>query len=542
MKIINLLFALFLFSTIISAQEITLVQFATGFSAPVDIVNAGDERLFIVERFGKIKIIDGAGTTLTTPFLDVSGQLNTSPNERGLLGLVFHPDYANNGYFYVNYTKSNGDTRISRFSVDAANPNLADPSSEMMVMEIDQPEWNHNGGNLMFGPDGYLYIGTGDGGGGGDPGNRAQNPQNLLGKMLRIDIDNGLPYTIPSDNPFIEDENILDEIWAIGLRNPWRYSFDRETGDLWIADVGQGLWEEINFEPANSGGGFNYGWRCYEGDATYNTSGCGNASDYMAPILDYSHSNGTSNPHCSVTGGFVYRGCDYPDLLGHYIYADYCTGRFWSIISDGAGGWNDQEVGSFLGYDISSFGEDVNGELYVARLTNGRIYKVNSTNAVSIDIQPGGAVNTLEGPSGYDSYQWYFEGELIVGATSEILDILNTGTGEYTLEVTTSNGCTYTSEVFYGALSLEDLDSFESFSISPNPFSGELTLSMEVNTSTDVTIQVVDLTGKVLFSKETTLFGTTTETLQLSNLSTGVYFVHLKTDEGTITRKVVKEK
>ncbi|MFT5166269.1 MAG: glucose/arabinose dehydrogenase [Saprospiraceae bacterium] len=538
MKIIKLLFALFLFSSTVSAQEITLVQFATGFTAPVHIVNAGDERLFIVERFGKIKIIDEAGATLATPFLDISSQVNTNPNERGLLGLVFHPDYTNNGYFYVNYTRNDGDTRISRFSVDATDSNIADQSSETIIMEIAQPFWNHDGGNLVFGPDGYLYIGTGDGGDGGDPGNRAQNPQNLLGKMLRIDVDNGTPYGIPADNPFVNDVNTLDEIWAIGLRNPWRYSFDRETGDLWIGDVGQGQWEEIDFEPANSGGGFNYGWRCYEGNANYNTSGCGSASDYMAPILDYNHSGFT---HCSVTGGFVYRGCDNPDLKGHYIYADYCSGRFWSIVSDGAGGWNDQQVGSFPGYDISTFGEDVNGELYTARLTNGRIYKINSTNTVSIDIQPGVASNTLEGPSGYDTYQWFYEEQAIGGATADTLDITSTGTGNYMLVVTTANGCTYTSEVFFGVLGLEDLASFEAFSVNPNPFTDELTLSMEVNSSTEVSIQVVDITGKIIFSKEATLVGTTKETLQLSDLSTGVYFIHLKTTEGTITRKVVKE-
>ncbi len=534
MKFFKLLFALLLTSSSLFAQELELVQFATGFSQPTDITNAGDDRMFIVERAGRIKVIVDWGTTLGTPFLNITSQVSDDPNERGLLGLEFHPDYANNGYFYVNYTKGNGDTRISRFSVSATDPNIADASSELVILEIPQPFWNHNAGDLEFGPDGYLYIGTGDGGNGGDPGNRSQDPQNLLGKMLRIDVDNGTPYSIPADNPFVNDDSTLDEIWAIGLRNPWRYSFDSQTGDLWIGDVGQQVWEEINFEEANSGGGFNYGWRCYEGDAAYNTNGCQDASNYKGPVIDYSHGGFT---HCSVTGGFVYRGCDNPDLIGHYIYADYCSGRFWSIVSDGAGGWTDQEVGSFNGYDISTFGEDVNGELYTARLTQGRIYKVNSTNAVSVDVAQ--TDNTLSGPTGFDSYQWYLNGNEIAGATTTTYEI--TENGAYTLVVGTTNGCSYTSEEFSGIVGIEDLESFESFTVNPNPFSDVLALTIEVNTSTEVTIQVLDITGKVMLSKAQTLLGTSTESLKLGDAPSGVYFVYIKTNEGTLVEKVVKE-
>ena len=531
MKIIKLLFVLLLMSTILPAQEIKLMQIASGFSQPVDIKNAGDERLFIVERAGRIKIIDTDGTILPTSFLDIVSQASDDPNERGLLGLEFHPDYANNGYFYVNYTKNNGDTRISRFSVDPANPNLADPNSELTILEIAQPFWNHNAGGLEFGPDGYLYIGTGDGGSGGDPGNRAQNPQNLLGKMLRIDVDNGTPYAIPPDNPFVSDENTLDEIWAIGLRNPWRYSFDRETGDFWIGDVGQNALEEIDFEPANSGGGFNYGWRCYEGDATYNTSGCGNASDYRAPLLDYSHNGMT---HCSVTGGFVYRGCEAPGIIGHYVYADYCSGRFWSIVPDDTGGWNDQEIGNLGGYDISTFGEDVNGELYAARLTQGRIYKIG----VKVEIEQTDSV-TLSGPGGYANYQWYLDGIPIENSNASSIEFSESG--NYTIEVSSANGCSQTSDIFIATVAIEDLQSFESFTVNPNPFSKELILSMEVNTSTDVTIQVLDVAGKILQSKSATVAGTSTETLNLQTLASGIYFINLVTEEGTVTRKVVKD-
>jgi len=536
MKFIKILFVLLLFSFSGFGQQLELEQIAGGFSRPVDITHAGDARLFIVERDGRIKIIDENGSTLGTSFLDIRNQVlsgSSNQSERGLLGLAFHPDYATNGQFFINYINNSGNTIVSKFQVSTADPNVADASSEEVIMNIDQPFGNHNGGCLKFGPDGYLYIGMGDGGSANDPGNRSQNPQNLLGKMLRIDIDNGTPYGIPADNPFVGDASVLDEIWAIGLRNPWRYSFDRETGDFWIGDVGQGQWEEIDYEPANSTGGFNYGWRCYEGDATFNTSGCEDAANYRAPLLDYNHNGFT---HCSVTGGFVYRGCDNPDLYGHYIYADYCSGQFWSIVSDGAGGWNDQAVGS-LGGDVSTFGEDIDGELYTAGLSGGIIYKVNSANAFSIDVEQ--TDNTLTGPAGYDTYQWSLEGMAIAGATAETYEI--TENGAYTLEVSTASGCTYTSEAFTGVVGIEDLESFDAFSVNPNPFTETLSVNMEVNAATDVTIEVMDINGKLLHSKVTTVNGSATEVLNLNNLSAGVYFVHLKTEEGTLVQKVVKE-
>ena len=261
--------------------------------------------------------------------------------KRGLLGLAFHPDYENNGYFYLNYTGSGGDTRVSRFSV-SSDPDVADANSEVVLFIQDQPEANHNGGNLEFGPDGYLYIGLGDGGGFDDLDNNAQDTSQLLGKMLRIDVDNGNPYGIPDDNPFIGPDGIPDEIWAIGLRNPWRYSFDALTGDLWIADVGQNIWEEINKQPASSAGGENYGWRCYEGDVSFNTSGCAPIENYVFPVYDYSHANN----NCSVTGGFVYRGNEMPEHYGKYFFCDYCSGTFWTLTEDGGNYYGRRSVAS----------------------------------------------------------------------------------------------------------------------------------------------------------------------------------------------------
>ncbi len=371
-------FIICLFSVVIlqAQPQIELEVMTSGFDRPVDISNAGDERLFITEQDGTIRIIDGNGTTLTTPFLDIDGQVDSGGNEEGLLGLAFDPDYATNGYFYVNYTATGGGaTRISRFST-SLNPDIADPNSEIILFTIGQPYNNHNAGDLEFGPDGYLYFGLGDGGSGGDPGNRSQDPQEHLGKMLRIDVSgpsSGLNYTIPADNPFVGDASTLDEIWALGLRNPWRFSFDRLTGDMWIADVGQDDWEEIDFQPASSTGGENYGWRCYEGFDPFITNGCPPQSSMVDPVHAYANNFSTG---CSVTGGFVYRGSQQPGMYGYYIYADYCTGRFWSIAPDGFGGWSNVGAGNHDNYEFSSFGEDKDGELFVAGLSNGNIYRI----------------------------------------------------------------------------------------------------------------------------------------------------------------------
>ncbi|MAE07394.1 MAG: cadherin [Bacteroidetes bacterium] len=369
-----LILTLIVFINTSFGQQVYLNLFATGFSDPVDIANAGDSRLFIVEQAGKIKIIDEGGNVNPVPFLDITS-IVIDGGERGLLGLAFHPDYINNGYFYINYTSQStgGDTQISRFKVSSGNPDIAEPGSELHILTIAQPFGNHNGGDLDFGPDGYLYIGMGDGGSGGDPGNRAQNPLEMLGKMLRIDIDNGSPYSIPATNPFVGDPTTLDEIWALGLRNPWRFSFDSQTGDMWIADVGQNAWEEIDFQSATSSGGENYGWRCYEGSHPFNTSGCPPASAFVFPIYEYSQSGSPGG--CSVTGGVVYRGSQYPALDGHYFLSDYCGGWIMTIYYNGIS-WVTINHGTWSGEGFSTFGEDVTGEVYVAGLFTGKIWKI----------------------------------------------------------------------------------------------------------------------------------------------------------------------
>ena len=360
------------------SQTIELEDFADGFSSPLALKNAGDERLFVVEQGGVIKIVDLNGTVNTTPFLDIQSIVNAG-GERGLLGLAFHPEYQANGRFFVHYSNSSGDTQISEFSVSTSNPDIADPNSEVMLLTVSQPFSNHNGGTIAIGPqDGYLYIGLGDGGGGGDTNNNAQNPTLLIGKLLRIDIDTqsgGNNYGIPSDNPFIGDPNTRDEIWATGLRNPFRFTMDPETNSIWIGDVGQNAREEVN-KASLSQAGLNYGWRCYEGNAPYNTSGCPDESELTFPVFDYSWNGGGS-----VIGGYVYRGDLYADLQDVYVFGDI-DGMISTLDIDD----NYINQGQFPGTWVA-FGQDINKELYSVNL-GGSIFKI-AGGVLSVDENQG---------------------------------------------------------------------------------------------------------------------------------------------------------
>ncbi len=364
--------------------QIDLVPVADGLTDPVHIANTGDgsNRLFVVEQAGLVRVIE-QGTVLPTSFLDIVERVECC-GERGLLSVAFPPDYATKGYFYVDYTRTpDGATVVSRFRV-TDDPNVADAGSEEILLVIEQPYGNHNGGQLLFGPDGYLYVFTGDGGSGGDPENRAQNLTTLLGKILRIDVEStppaGQTYGIPADNPFVGEPEARPEIWAYGLRNPWRNSFDRATGDLYIGDVGQNQFEEISLQPAASTGGENYGWRCKEAFAAFNTDGCGERP-LVDPIVAYDH----SQRDVSVTGGVVYRGERFPAMQGIYFYGDYVSGRMWGLrnptdpqqrenvlLVDRRG----SSAGTIL---ISSFGEDEDGNLYLTDYANGRLFEVVDT-------------------------------------------------------------------------------------------------------------------------------------------------------------------
>lgn len=344
-------------------------EVVSGFDNPLLLANAGDGsgRLFVGEQTGYILVIEN-GEYLFDPFLDVSGFLSNDVfqggySERGLLGLAFHPDYANNGTFYISHTDENGNNVIARYQVSADDPNRADPDSRVEILHVTQPFYDHNGGNIAFGPDGYLYIGIGDGGSlGDDPGATAQDLSLHLGKMLRIDVNTtqgDLLYGIPADNPFVNEEGAQPEIWAYGLRNPWRFTFDRLTGDLYIGDVGQAAFEEVDFQQAGFAGGANYGWYWMEGNSWYRGNDTMRLRDYVAPILEYPHAAG-----CSVTGGYVYRGEAMPELNGVYFFGDYCTGRVFTVVQGTDDVWRGGPFGQ-TEYIISSFGEDEAGELYL---------------------------------------------------------------------------------------------------------------------------------------------------------------------------------
>jgi glucose/arabinose dehydrogenase len=357
------------------AANVVLTPVASGLSSPVYVASPrdGSGRLFIVEQTGRIRILSG-GSVLSTPFLDVSSGISHG-GEQGLLGLAFHPNFKANGLFFVNLTRPNGDTVVNRYRVSSTNPNVADRSSAYRIITIGQPYDNHNGGTLQFGPDGYLYIGMGDGGSSGDPGNRAQSLSSLLGKMLRIDINGSVGtrhYRIPSSNPYVGRAG-RNEIWARGLRNPWKFSFDRATGTLWIGDVGQNRYEEIDRSGGTRPGrGLNYGWRVMEGRHCHvPSSGC-NRSGKVSPVVEYGHGAG-----CSVTGGYAYRGTNVRALYGRYVFADYCSGTIWSIPRNPSGSTATRSLVLDTSLNISSFGESASNELFVVD-HGGTIYRIDA--------------------------------------------------------------------------------------------------------------------------------------------------------------------
>ena len=348
---------------------------ASGLDHPVQVTHAGDGsgRLFVVEQPGRIRIIKDE-VVVQEPFLDITDRVLFG-GERGLLSVAFPPDYAGKGHFYANYTqRPHGETVVARYWL-GSNADVSDAASEEVLLTVAQPYVNHNGGQLAFGPnDGYLYIGMGDGGSAGDPQNHAQNPASLLGKMLRIDVEAGVsPYVVPSSNPFVNFDGYRAEIWALGLRNPWRFSFDRANGDLYIGDVGQNRWEEIDFERAGSTGGFNFGWPCKEGTHNYDFSGACSSLAMTDPIAEYGRSEGSA-----VTGGLVYRGSRYPSLIGRYFYGDYVVGKIWSICPTGVDPvvWSGPELELDTPLYISAFGEDEGGELYVVDYDGGTVRRL----------------------------------------------------------------------------------------------------------------------------------------------------------------------
>ncbi len=437
---IPILFIVLIFSSISYSQfQLENAFPSLTFSSPVGIYPPGDgtDRLFVVEQQGIIKVFENNRNTANAKtFLNIT-DIVTSGGETGLLGLAFHPDYANNGYFYVDYTAPNPlRTVIARFQVSSANPDSAVKSSELILLEIDQPYSNHNGGQIVFGPDGYLYIGMGDGGSGGDPQDNAQNLQVLLGKILRIDVDNpegGMNYGIPPDNPFVNNnQGYREEIYTYGMRNPWRFSFDPVDGKLWCGDVGQNLYEEIDIIQ----NGKNYGWRCYEGFHSYNLSGC-NAPEYTFPVWEYSH----SGSNCSITGGYVYRGMRRPELTGKYIYGDYCSRNIWQFrLADSSNSQIQNASASIL-----SFGVDMNHELYICT-SDSKIYQfVPVLNAPSNLTASNAGSGQIE--LSWNSNSTNFSGFKIERKDSSniftLIDSVDAGTTTYIDNVNSASNYTY---------------------------------------------------------------------------------------------------
>lgn len=529
----------------------------SGLSAPIDIVNAGDgsNRLFIVQRGGTVRYMKN-GVLNDTVFLNISTLVRLD-GERGLLSMAFHPNFAQNGFLFVYYVDLNGDVTVARYHVNS-NANFADPASGQVLLNINHREFNnHNGGKLNFGNDGYLYFAVGDGGNANDPHFNAQNGNLLLGKMMRINASTSATspfYTIPADNPYVAtNDNIRDEIWAFGLRNPFRWSFDRLTHDMWIGDVGQDAREEIDFRAAGNTGGINYGWRCYEGNITKIDSGCLAISQYVFPIFDYDHSN--ANGGQSVTGGFVYRGTSFPDLYGWYVCIDYLSANAW-VIKPNSGSFTIHKQ-SGLPTGIVAFGEDENAELYAVGLgtnpTNGIIYRVQSSGVLPLTLLSFNGTSK----SSVHELKWEATGlhiaQFDVQWSTSGTDFTTIGSVAATASTTYrfNHPVSDNDRAFY-RLKIIDTDGHISYSaiIEIDGLNGsqvKITPTLVGHEKVYVQfyqpferLQVLDMNGKML--KETNLLRNAGSVyLDLSGLARGMYLITCKGSSGVVVTKIFKE-
>lgn len=538
--ILSILVTFFLFHNAITAQPIIALEQVSesGIGQIVGIHHAGDERIFLVIQSGIIRIMSLDGELEATPFLDIRQQVQ-SGGERGLLGLAFHPNYAENGQFFLNYTRSGGASIVSRWSVSDSDPNIANVESEEVLLTIPQPFSNHNGGDIRFGPDGHLYIGMGDGGSGGDPQDFGQDSISLLGKMLRINVDGESGYTVPQDNPFVGNPDILDEIWSLGLRNPWRFSFDALTGDLWIADVGQNAIEEINRSPANSPGGENYGWRCYEGSEIFNDDDCLPADNYAFPVFEYNHNRGDR----SITGGFVYRGEDYPAMRGIYIYADFVSSRYFRL-EETEGGFSSAIINtSGVGAGgPSTFGEDYRGELYTASYFNGAVFRIKDfcqAYAVTLtEREDGSILLNLESAEWSDDFtiDWYLDG-MLVQSGPDSLFIAETG-GLYYAILTHDRGCIMTSDTLeINSTGLQDAQLQANVQVWPNPIDEEV--NVRNTTEQIISARLIDINGKILSARS---IHPQSQSIWPVQMAPGIYILQMISEDGrTYSSRLIKE-
>ncbi len=515
-----------------SPVELQLVPWASGLSQVVDLAHAGDGRLFAVRRPGVISIISDSMTVDPQAFLNITSAVNDQGSEQGMLSMVFDPDYANNGFFYVYYIAGtgNGTSRISRFSV-SSDPDVADPGSEQVIYQWPQPNPFHNGGDLAFGPDGMLYIALGDGAAGGDPYNNAQDLTDPLGDILRIDVsDPNTTWTVPPDNPWAALSNdTLPEIWASGLRNPFRMGFDRVTGDLWVGDVGQNAWEEIDFWPAGDNSGPNFGWRCYEGDSPYNMQGCQGMSNYEFPVSV--HENvATGGTWCSAIGGRVYRGSSYPRLAGRYIYTDYCAGEFWMLRPDGQGGWLDE-----LGLATGAFGyvvvaEDAAGELYTANASTGQVRKIVDRCPMAAPTITFDGTTFTSTPA--NSYQWYLDGAAIPGAQAQ--SFVPSASGLYYVVAGFANSCSFASDTLeFLTIGMQEPGAGGVPRVFPQPAANELQVEWKADAA-DRGWRILDPLGRELL-RGTWPAGRERVRFDVSGLPPGMLMLQVVDQEGRIS-------
>lgn len=546
-----LLFLFFLFFTNKSIAQPVLALtpvITTGLSSPIQFVNAGDgtNRIFIVQQGATIRAYDAAFNFLSV-FLTVS---NVSVGgERGLLSMVFHPDYKNNGFFYVYYTNTNGDLELARYKI-SSDPNIADAATKVIVITIPHPtNSNHNGGELHFGSDGFLYLSTGDGGGSGDVPNNAQNTSVLLGKMLRFNVNTSLVapyYTIPAGNPY------SNEIFDLGLRNPYRWSFDKQTNDMWIGDVGQGSFEEIDYRAASSTGGVNYGWRCYEGNATFNPTGCGPATNYLPPVYTYPNTSPSS-----VVGGIVYRGAAYPILQGYNISCDFYSGIFYKTVSNGAGGWlTSTQTLSTTG--IADFGEAEDGEAYVVSLTANTVSRVSASTPLPVTmVSFNGAINNnvvklnwktaLEENIKQFEIEYSTDGLSFVGVGNVKSNNAATGSAYSFLHSNIKDGT-----IFYKLKIIEVDGSFKYSNtirlvfnyaaksiVSPSVISNGV-MNVNLKTFTYKSLELISINGTIILKKDVTAQSGNI-TIPLGKLTAGIYMVRLIGNQNTVTQKILVE-
>ncbi len=554
LKVFLLLLSFFTKASLAQPPVITYQPLITGLNRPIDIVDAGDgsNRLFIVEQPGTVRVWNGT-SLLATPFTNIASRLSTGGGEQGLLSMAFHPRYDTNGYFFLYYTNTAGDIELARGKVSAADPNVANPDSFWVMMSIPKPFSNHNGGDLNFGPDGMLYFATGDGGAANDPGNNAQTGSSRLGKMLRLNVDsfyNSRRYVIPPDNPFIGNAAFDSAVYAYGLRNPFRWSFDRQTGNMWIGDVGQDIKEEVNFRPAGGTAGINYGWRCFEGTVQNASVPLCDPTNDILPIFEYNNPPGAP---AAVTGGFVYRGTDYPNFRGYYIAADVYSGNIYTVYPS-SGGYTSSTQSSPINI-VVSFGEDEEGELYAASQSTNTVYRVVATGGgvlpvtlTAFSARTTGSINELQWTTGYEQNTARFHIEYSTNGTG----FQRAGT---VAASRISNGSAYTyrhhysstGDVFY-RLAIQDDDGSTRYSAILRLGTGKAGIKINPTLVRNKTIQLqsgnpsdqlrlVNTSGQVVFEKRLNGFTGTMIVHLPSSLVPGMYVVQV-----TGSGQVIKEK